>query len=202
MVRLQIKARGVRDPEVLAAMQKIPRHLFVPEDCERSAYEDRPLPIGRTDHLQPTSSPSRLNNSNSSPGTVLEVGAGSSYQAISLPNSQARSYRSSALKVWPIERGRTSPGRDHRRPRGRRRWHRGILRNPTMPSSSQRHHPGPAAPDRSAGGRRTADRSHRPQDCQDLIKLVKHEGRVERTSLGGVCFVPLIGQFGWRGEDP
>ena len=40
-----------------------------------------------------------------------------------------------------------------------------------------------------------------PRECQDLIKLVKREGRVESIPLGGVCFVPLIGQFGWRGED-
>ena len=39
-----------------------------------------------------------------------------------------------------------------------------------------------------------------PRDCQDLVKLVKREGKVETIPLGGVCFVPLIGQFGWRGE--
>ena len=46
MVDFQIRARGVRDERVLAAMRKIPRHLFVPENWERAAYEDHPLPIG------------------------------------------------------------------------------------------------------------------------------------------------------------
>ena len=46
MVEYQIRGRGIRDPRVLAAMRKIPRHLFVPKGFERSAYEDRPLPSG------------------------------------------------------------------------------------------------------------------------------------------------------------
>lgn len=46
MVREQIEARGVRSPEVLAAMRSVLRHLFVPPEIRAAAYEDRPLPIG------------------------------------------------------------------------------------------------------------------------------------------------------------
>ena len=46
MVAAQIESRGVRDPRVLAAMRKVPRHLFVPEASRGEAYEDHPLPIG------------------------------------------------------------------------------------------------------------------------------------------------------------
>ena len=46
MVASQIAARGVRDPRVLAAMEKVPRHLFVPEALRAGAYADEPLPIG------------------------------------------------------------------------------------------------------------------------------------------------------------
>ncbi|HSG40930.1 MAG TPA: protein-L-isoaspartate O-methyltransferase, partial [Thermoanaerobaculia bacterium] len=46
MVEEQIRSRGVTAPEVLAAMQAVPRHLFVPEGERRNAYADRPLPIG------------------------------------------------------------------------------------------------------------------------------------------------------------
>ena len=46
MVRRQIRARGVRDPRVLEAMETIPRHLFVPPRLARQAYDDQPLPIG------------------------------------------------------------------------------------------------------------------------------------------------------------
>jgi len=46
MVRKQIEARGVTDPDVLAAMRKVPRHLFVSEALRDQAYGDFPLPIG------------------------------------------------------------------------------------------------------------------------------------------------------------
>src|SRR5947209_7823579 len=46
MVVEQIRARGITDPAVLAAMAAVPRHLFVPESERREAYDDRPLPIG------------------------------------------------------------------------------------------------------------------------------------------------------------
>ena len=47
MVDTQIRARDVRDAAVLQAMARVPRHLFVPDEMRPSAYEDRPLAIGR-----------------------------------------------------------------------------------------------------------------------------------------------------------
>ena len=46
MVETQLRARGLRDPRVLAAMGKVLRHLFVADEHRESAYEDHPLPIG------------------------------------------------------------------------------------------------------------------------------------------------------------
>ncbi|MCJ7667072.1 MAG: hypothetical protein MUP04_02085, partial [Anaerolineae bacterium] len=46
MVRLQIEARGVKDPQVLEAMRKIPRHEFVLQEYQGYSYADQPLPIG------------------------------------------------------------------------------------------------------------------------------------------------------------
>jgi protein-L-isoaspartate(D-aspartate) O-methyltransferase len=46
MVDRQIRARGISDAAVLAAMSKVPRDLFVPIESRHHAYEDRPLPIG------------------------------------------------------------------------------------------------------------------------------------------------------------
>ena len=94
MVSQQIEARGVRDPAVLEAMRKIPRHRFVPASQSAAAYEDRPLPIG---HQQTISQPyivalmSELANVN--PGDkVLEVGTGSGYQAAVLAEMGAKVY--------------------------------------------------------------------------------------------------------------
>jgi protein-L-isoaspartate(D-aspartate) O-methyltransferase len=45
MVEDQITARGIKNPKVIAAMKKVPRHLFVEEALQGQAYGDRPLPI-------------------------------------------------------------------------------------------------------------------------------------------------------------
>jgi protein-L-isoaspartate(D-aspartate) O-methyltransferase len=83
MVTMQIEARGVKQPEVLAAMRRVPRHRFVPEDVREHAYADTPLPIGEG---QTISQPYivGLMTELARPHAemkVLEVGTGSGYQA-------------------------------------------------------------------------------------------------------------------------
>ena len=46
MVKSQIMERGITNSSTIAAMKKVPRHLFVPKDSERDAYGDYPMPIG------------------------------------------------------------------------------------------------------------------------------------------------------------
>ena len=83
MVTWQIAARGIRDGRVLDVMRRIPRHCFVPADCQSAAYEDRPLPIGFGQTIsQPyiTALMTELLHLNGDE-IVLEVGTGSGYQA-------------------------------------------------------------------------------------------------------------------------
>ena len=47
MVEEQIRTRGVKDEKVLRVLNKVPRHLFVPETQKPFAYQDTPLPIGQ-----------------------------------------------------------------------------------------------------------------------------------------------------------
>jgi protein-L-isoaspartate(D-aspartate) O-methyltransferase len=83
MVDEQLAARDIKDPRVLAAMRRVPRHEFVPEAMRGNAYMDSPLPIG---HDQTISQPYivafmtealQLDPSH----RVLEIGTGSGYQA-------------------------------------------------------------------------------------------------------------------------
>jgi protein-L-isoaspartate(D-aspartate) O-methyltransferase len=83
MIDRQIKGRGIKDERVLEALQKVPRHQFVPEDLAEEAYSDGPLPIGKG---QTISQPyivaymtEQLNLEKSD--KVLEIGTGSGYQA-------------------------------------------------------------------------------------------------------------------------
>ena len=94
MVERQIEARGVKDERVLAALRRIPRHLFVPESQRAEAYADHPLPIGSgqtisqpyivafmTEQLQLTGKEK-----------VLEIGTGSGYQTAVLSALVAKVY--------------------------------------------------------------------------------------------------------------
>ncbi|MDX9744908.1 MAG: protein-L-isoaspartate O-methyltransferase, partial [Syntrophales bacterium] len=46
MVETQIRSRGITSPAVLAAMETIPRHIFIDEALQAQSYQDNPLPIG------------------------------------------------------------------------------------------------------------------------------------------------------------
>jgi protein-L-isoaspartate(D-aspartate) O-methyltransferase len=83
MVSRQIRARGVADARVLAAMEKVPRERFVPSGVRAQAYDDTPLPIG---FGQTISQPYIVGYMTEALGvgedqTVLEIGTGSGYQA-------------------------------------------------------------------------------------------------------------------------
>ena len=98
MIETQLRARGIRDPRVLAAMAAVPRHRFVPAEVEGQAYDDHPLPIGYGQTIsQPyivafMSEALELEPSDS----VLEIGTGSGYQAAVLA--------ALGLEVYTVER--------------------------------------------------------------------------------------------------
>ncbi|PYQ05780.1 MAG: protein-L-isoaspartate O-methyltransferase [Acidobacteria bacterium] len=81
MVKEQIEGRGIKDPLTLAAMRKVPRHLFVPSASADQAYGDFPLPIGQGQTIsQPyivMTEALGLHGGES----VLEIGTGSGYQS-------------------------------------------------------------------------------------------------------------------------
>jgi len=82
MVETQLRRRGITDQRVLAAMSKVPRHEFVPQQHWPDAYADHPVPIGEQ---QTTSQPyiiaAMLQAAEIKPqDRVLEIGSGSGYQ--------------------------------------------------------------------------------------------------------------------------
>lgn len=83
MVRNQVEARGIVDPNVTLAMRKVPRHLFVPEDFRAFSYRDSPLPIGENQTIsQPYMVAIMTEALHLLEGDrVLEIGTGSGYQA-------------------------------------------------------------------------------------------------------------------------
>jgi protein-L-isoaspartate(D-aspartate) O-methyltransferase len=83
MVEEQLKARQIGDAEVLAAMARVQRHLFVPDNMRRYAYDDGPLPIGQGQTIsQPYIVAYMTEALQLRPEhVVLEIGTGSGYQA-------------------------------------------------------------------------------------------------------------------------
>ena len=96
-MRTQIEARGIKDPAVLAAMRRVPRHEFVPDSQRPYAYEDRPLPIAANQTIsQPLIVALMTELLQVKPGQrVLEIGTGSGYQAAVLAELK--------LEVYSIE---------------------------------------------------------------------------------------------------
>lgn len=94
MVETQIVARGVRDPRVLAAMRKVPRHRFVDAEQRAQAYEDHPLPIpGNQTISQPYIVALMTELLELEPSSrVLEIGTGSGYQSAVLAELAERVY--------------------------------------------------------------------------------------------------------------
>jgi protein-L-isoaspartate(D-aspartate) O-methyltransferase len=83
MVDTQIRLRGVTDERVLRAMVKVPRHLFMPEERRRYAYEDHPTPIGLGQTISQPFIVAYMTEALRLAPTdrVLEIGTGSGYQA-------------------------------------------------------------------------------------------------------------------------
>jgi protein-L-isoaspartate(D-aspartate) O-methyltransferase len=97
MVRQQLRDRDISDPQVLRAMAKVPRQLFVPRELSLRAYEDRPLPIGERQTIsQPYMVAKMVEALDLAPyERVLDVGTGSGYQAAVLAEL--------AGEVWSVE---------------------------------------------------------------------------------------------------
>ena len=86
MVEQQIRARGVRHPDVLSAMRTVPRHRFAPSHLPSTgAYEDRALPIGPQQTVSQPFVVAKMTElvieDSGLRGRVLEIGTGSGYQA-------------------------------------------------------------------------------------------------------------------------
>src|SRR5579862_5172494 len=103
MIGNQLRRRGIRDERVLEAMFRIPRHEFVAPALVRRAYDDRPLPIGQSETIsQPYIVAVMTEAAQIQPGDqILEVGAGSGYQAAILSWLGQKSWPWSEIRILP-----------------------------------------------------------------------------------------------------
>ena len=198
MVSEQIEARGVRDPAVLAAMESVPRHLFVPERERASAHEDRPLPIG---HGQTISQPyivalmtelARPKRSD----RALEVGTGSGYQAAVLARVVKKVYTIEIIEPLAREAKRRLEGLGYknvtvRAGDGYEGWVEAAPFDVILVTAAPDHVPAALVAQLKPGGRMVIPVGP-VYDVQSLKLIEKDaQGRIRTEDVLPVRFVPL-----------
>ena len=203
MVERQLKS--ITDVRVLAAMQEVPRHLFVPQVLQRRAYEDGPLPIARRQTISQPWIVARMTELLELEGdeTVLEVGTGSGYQAAVLSRlcakvitverhgELAQEARAVLSKVGArnvtVLAGDGTMGRSEYAPFD------AVLVTAGGPDV-----PTPLVDQLRPGGRLVIPVGNR--ELQKLIRVRRQQGEAEpaRETFDGCRFVPLLGRFGWK----
>lgn len=206
MVETQIRARGIEDRLVLDAMKKVPRHVFVAESYYDSAYSDRPLPIGFGQTISQPYMVAIMTESLKLQGheKVLEVGTGSGYQAAILAEivdhvvslervpelARAASERLRQLGYSNVEIhvGDGSEGFHARAP------YDAIVVTAGAPEI-----PEVLVKQLAEGGRLVIPVGNSFQQTLTRVTVAGGERKTER--MEGCVFVPLIGKYGWGGDE-
>lgn len=201
VVENQIAARGVRDPNVLEAMSSVPRECFVDDDLRDRAYEDTPLPIGEGQTIsQPFIVAYMIEAAHIAPGAlVLEVGAGCGYAAAVMSRIAMRVYaieRHASLGNAAAERLRFL-GYDNVELRvgdGTKGWPEAAPFDAIVVSAGGGTVP-EALKDQLAPDGVLVMPVGRNGGNQRLLRLRRNaDGDFAQEDLGGVAFVPLIGE--------
>ena len=203
MVRRQLAGRGIEDPRVLAAMGKVPRHMFVSEALRDQAYGDFPLPIGEQQTIsQPYIVAEMTQALELSPeDRVLELGTGSGYQAAILAEIVYRVYTIERLHSLFLKTRRLFDTLQYhnivtRYSDGTKGWPDESPFDAIIVTAAAPHIPGVLLEQLADGGRMVIPVGN--LHAQDLVKVRKSRQDIHTTDLGGCRFVKLVGEHGWK----
>ena len=203
MVEEQIRARGVRDPRVLAAMSKVPRHLFVEEALRDRAYQDKALPIGEKQTISQPFIVAAMTEALELTGRerVLEIGTGCGYQTAVLAEL--------AETVFSIERITVFAQQARRKLEamgaynvliqvgdGTIGWNEHAPFDAILVTAAAPQIPRPLVEQLKVGGRLVLPMGDEIE--QTLICVWKDEKGLHEEVLGECRFVKLIGRHGWE----
>jgi protein-L-isoaspartate(D-aspartate) O-methyltransferase len=197
MVTQQIISRGVEDSATLRAMKKVPRHVFVPREYESEAYDDNPLPIGYGQtisqpyivaYMTEVTAPDRSK-------VALEIGTGSGYQAAILGEIVKKVY---SIEIVP-ELAKESAERLKKLGYtnitvkfgdGYKGWKEYAPFDIIIVTAAADEIPRPLIDQLAENGRLVIPVGP-PAAIQELILLEKKNGKIERSRLTFVRFVPF-----------
>jgi len=204
MVKTQLIPRGINDERVLNAMKKVPRHLFMDESMQYKAYDDMALPIGEGQTIsQPymVAIMTQLLELNGNE-KVLEIGTGSGYQAAilaelakdvysvervtELAKQAEERFNSLGYKNIYLKTGDGTLGWPEESP-----FDRIIITagTPKIPEPLIKQLSGEGIIVGPVGDRFS----------QQLLKVRKSKGKLLEDYHTPCVFVPLIGEYGWKG---
>lgn len=203
MVAEQITDRGIQNPRVIAAMRKVPRHLFVEEALAVRAYGDHPLPIGERQTISQPYMVALMTEA-LDPGPkdrVLEIGTGSGYQTAILAELCA--------KVLSIERIKPLAERAEnllsnlgytnfliKVGDGTNGWKEEAPFEGILVTAGAPRIPEALLGQLSEGGRLIIPIGD--EFSQSLTKVVRKDDAYHHSCLTGCVFVKLIGNHGWK----
>jgi protein-L-isoaspartate(D-aspartate) O-methyltransferase len=205
MVKEQLVARRIKDKRILNAMQKVPRHLFVEEGLWHQAYGDFPLPIGQGQTISQPYVVALMTAALQLQGDekVLEIGTGSGYQAAILAEL--------TKQVFSIERISSMASKARkildelgyanvliRVSDGTYGWEEEAPFDGIIVTAGAPDIPVTLVEQLKVGGRLVIPVGD--EYSQVLLKVVKKERGYHEKDLGGVRFVKLIGDHGWKAE--
>jgi protein-L-isoaspartate(D-aspartate) O-methyltransferase len=203
MVKRQIEARGISDARVIAAMLAVPRHLFVSDALRDQAYGDFPLPIGEQQTIsQPYIVAEMTQALELRPSDrVLEIGTGSGYQAAILSQLVYRVYTVERLHALLANARKLIDQLRYynivtRYSDGTIGWKEESPFDAVIVTAGAPEIPLLLVNQLAVGGRMVIPVGN--QFSQELIKLVKDENGIRKSSLGGCRFVKLVGEHGWK----
>lgn len=199
MVRIQLAGRDITDAGVLAAMGKVERHRFVPAAEQAAAYDDRPLPIGDGQTIsQPYVVATMTQAVRPRKGMkVLEIGTGSGYQAAVLAELVGQVY---TIEIVPALGKRaemllTTLGYANVHVRvgdGFKGWPEEAPFDAIVVTAAPSEIPPPLLAQLAVGGRLVIPVG---ETWQELVLVEKKDGgKLERTTLYPVRFVPMTGE--------
>ncbi len=203
MVKKQLMPRGIKDPHVLAVMGRIPREMFVPPGMRPLAYQDRPLPINDEQTISQPYIVAEMTQALALEGSekVLEIGTGSGYQAAVLAALCGTLFTMERIDTLLLKAREVLEKMGYENIRykvddGTRGWSEHAPYDAVMVTAAAPGLPEPLLEQLAEGGRMVVPVGN--PVSQELIKITKRGGRHIEESLGGVRFVPLVGDHGWK----
>jgi len=206
MVEQQIVARGIENAAVIAAMRRVPRHLFVSRSEASQAYEDHPLPIGYGQTISQPFIVAFMTEALDLDGSekVLEIGTGSGYQAAVLGEVAGEVFTIEIVAPLAERARETLAGLGYdnvhvRAGDGYLGWPQEAPFDAVIVTAAPDHVPQPLIDQLAVGGRMIVPVG---EDAQNLVLLRRTETGLEQEAVMPVRFVPMTGLVRTAEREP